>query len=259
MRQLRSLLRMLLFLVLAMITSAYLGLGLIWVRANGRTEEHRRAFIHRHFIRFVKRVHRLMGMRIRWEGSIPNQPAVLMGNHRSYADGILLPVDFPVVFVARMETKAWPIIGWGASLIDTIWVDRSSKESRRATRAEVRARLAAGMGIAIFPEGTTHRGPELLEYSPGMFYTCAEEGFAIVPFALEYRDPDIAWVDNSWFIPHAFHHFGARHIDIAVRFGERVTMTDAEALRTHVRDWTASACLELRAQFDQAEEQQGVA
>ena len=40
-----------------------------------------------------------------------------------------------------------------------------------------------------------------------MFYTCAEEGFAVVPVALEYRDPNIAWVGNTWFIPHAFRHF----------------------------------------------------
>lgn len=173
-----------------------------------------------------------------------------MGNHRSYMDGILFPVDFPVVFVARKETKSWPIIGWGATLIGTIWVDRKSKESRTATRKTVRNRLDEGMGIVIFPEGTTHRGPDLLEYRPGMFYTCAEEGFPIVPVALEYGDPNIAWVGNSLFIPHAFHHLGAKHLDVAIRFGTPVHRDDAEELRTHVRTWTARACLELRAQLD---------
>ena len=116
--------------------------------------------------------------------------------------------------------------------------------------ATVRQRLAEGMGVVIFPEGTTYRGPDLLEYRPGMFYTCAEEGFPIVPVALEYRDPDIAWVDKAWFIPHAFHHFGAKHMDIALRFGPVMRGEDAETLRSEVMVWTQNACLELRAKLD---------
>ena len=114
----------------------------------------------------------------------------------------------------------------------------------------MRNRLSEGMGIVIFPEGTTFKGPELLEYRPGMFYTCAEEGFPIVPVAIEYRDPNIAWVDNAWFVPHAFHHFGAKHIDVTVRVGNPVNMNDAEALRSHVRSWTEAQCLEMRRAFD---------
>lgn len=251
MRPLRSLVRILLFLTLCVATTLYLLVGLGLGRLSHWTRDKKRAWIHKHFVTFVTRVQRIMGMRITWEGEFPDSAAVVMGNHRSYVDAILFPVSFPVVYVARRETKSWPIIGWGASVIGTIWVDRQSKDSRRATRAAVRSRLEEGMGIVIFPEGTTHRGPDLLEYRPGMFYTCAEEGFPIVPVALEYKDPDIAWVGNTWFIPHAFHHFGAKHIDIVVRFGEAVHMADPEALRTHVRSWTQAQCLELRAQLDQ--------
>jgi len=250
MRTIRSLFRIFLFLGLCVATSAFLLVGLAMRRAGSTTTQDDRTWIHKRFVRFVRRVHRIMGMRISWEGQLPDEPAVLMGNHRSYMDGILFPVGFPVVFVARKETKSWPVIGWGATLIGTIWVDRKSKESRTATRKTVRNRLDEGMGIVIFPEGTTHRGPDLLEYRPGMFYTCAEEGFPIVPVALEYGDPNIAWVGNSWFIPHAFHHLGAKHLDVAVRFGTPVHRDDAEELRTHVRNWTAKACLELRAHLD---------
>ena len=250
MRPVRAFVRILLFLTLSLFTIGRLLLGFVILRIQGQSEEDKRAYIHRRFVAFVKQVQRIMGVRIQWEGQFPSEPAVLMGNHRSYVDAILFPVGFPVVYVGRVESKSWPIIGWGASLLGTIWVDRKSKDSRRATRAAVRNRLQEGMGIVIFPEGTTYKGPELLEYRPGMFYTCAEEGFPIVPVALEYRDPNIAWVDQAWFIPHAFHHFGAKHIDVAVRIGEAVTMTDAEALRAHVHRWTEAQVLELRSRFD---------
>lgn len=250
MRVIRSLFRILAFLWLCGLTTCYIFLGLAWRRMRKRSRDTQRVWIQKHFVQFVHRTHRIMGMRIQWEGDLPQQAAVIMGNHRSYADAILFPVQLPVAFVARKESKSWPIIGWGATVIGTIWVDRKDKNSRRNTRLAVRERLSEGTAVILFPEGTTHLGPDLLEYRPGMFYTCAEEGFAVVPVALEYRDPNIAWVGNTWFIPHAFRHFGARHIDVAVRFGEPMTASDGETLRTQVRDWTAKHCLDLRARFD---------
>lgn len=252
MRMFRALFRCLAFLSICVATSLTIAINLAWRKSRGQATHQIREYIQRKLIQFFRRLHRFMGIRIRWEGNLPTEPAVLMGNHRSYVDAILFPVEFPVVYVARLETKSWPIIGWGANLLGTIWVDRKSKDSRRATRQTVMQRLQEGAGIVIFPEGTTHKGPDLLDYRPGMFYSCAEEGIPIVPVALEYKNPDIAWVGGTWFVPHAFRHFGAKHIDIAVRFGDRVTMDDAEKLRTHVRNWTGNACLELRAMWDEA-------
>ena len=60
-------------------------------------------------------------MKIHWHGEPPKSAHVMMGNHRSYVDAST-SVSFPVVFVARHETKSWPIVGWGASLLGTIWV-----------------------------------------------------------------------------------------------------------------------------------------
>lgn len=250
MRPLRATVRIVLFLALCVATILRMMSGFAFMKLTGASQEHVREWTHRRFVHFVKRVQTIMGLRVTWEGSFPDEPAVLMGNHRSYVDAVLFPVGFPVVYVGRIESKSWPIIGWGATLLGTIWVDRKSKDSRRATRAAVRERLSEGMGIVIFPEGTTFKGPQLLEYRPGMFYTCAEEGFPIVPVALEYRDPNIAWVDNAWFVPHAFHHFGAKHIDVTVRVGAPVSMGDAEALRTRIREWTQTQCLEMRQAFD---------
>ena len=86
-------------------------------------------WIHKRFVGFVRRVQRIMGLHVTWEGQFPDQPAVLMGNHRSYVDAVLFPVGFPVVYVGRIESKSWPVIGWGATLLGTIWVNRKSKDN----------------------------------------------------------------------------------------------------------------------------------
>jgi 1-acyl-sn-glycerol-3-phosphate acyltransferase len=206
--------------------------------------------IHRIMLRFFRDVHRLMGIRVFVEGELPEEPSILMGNHRSYVDAVMIPAKNPVVFVGRVESKSWPIIGWGASLLGTIWVDRSSKESRKQTRESVKNRLENGYGIVIFPEGTTYLGPELLEYRPSMFYISAEGGFPITPIAIEYKDPNIAWVGQAQFIPHAWRHFGARHIDVKVSYGPTTCLPDGGEMLTKTRDWTEKEVLRLRAEWD---------
>ena len=69
--------------------------------------------IHRIMLRFFRDVYRLMGIRVFVEGELPEEPSILMGNHRSYVDAVMIPAKNPVVFVGRVESKSWPIIGWG--------------------------------------------------------------------------------------------------------------------------------------------------
>ncbi|MBC8149928.1 MAG: 1-acyl-sn-glycerol-3-phosphate acyltransferase [Bacteroidetes bacterium] len=216
----------------------------------GRKEKARQKSIHKLFQRFLKVTHMILGVRIHWSGKSPKEPSVVMGNHRSYLDAVVLPTSFPVVFVAKHEAKAWPIIGWGASLIGTIWVKRDKKESRKATRIAVKERFDSGYGVVIFPEGTTNKSPELLPYKKGVFYSCAENGFQIAPVAIEYRDPDIAWVGGKWFITHTFRHLGARYIDTYVSFGPIFKNNDAEKLIVDVRSWTQKECTRLRELID---------
>ena len=223
---------------------------LIFAFIIGKKDKAQRKSAHWFFNLYLKGVHVLAGIRITWHGKGPKDPHVIMGNHRSYVDAVVIPVSFPIVFVARHETKSWPIIGWGASVLGTIWVKRDKKESRRATREAVKDRLSNGYGVAIFPEGTTNKGPDLLPYHKGIFYTCAENGFPIVPTAIEYENSDIAWVDKEMFIPHALTHFGARKINVHVSFGPSISNDDAEQLREDARNWTQTECLRLRAIID---------
>ena len=218
-----------------------------------RNEVAKQKNIHNFFILFLHGTHKILGVRIHWHGTPPSEPAIVMGNHRSYLDAVVLPTSFPVVFVAKHETKSWPFIGWGASLIGTIWVKRDIKESRTATRLAVKDRFDNGYGVVIFPEGTTCKGPELLPYRKGIFYTCSDNGFQIAPAAIEYKNADIAWINKEWFIPHAFRHFGARIIETHVSFGPIFKGKDAEKLLTEVRDWTQKECYRLREILDKKE------
>lgn len=246
MQIIRIIVRITAFLALTIITSFTIFIVLSAAFLMRRKENTRQKFAHKLFNIFLKVTHFIMGIRIHWSGMSPKDPSVVMGNHRSYLDAVVIPTSFPVVFVGKHEAKSWPIIGWGASVLGTIWVKRDNKESRKATRIAVKDRFNSGYGVIIFPEGTTNKNPELLPYRKGIFYSCAENGFQIAPVAIEYRDPDIAWVGGEWFITHTFRHLGARYIDTYVSFGPIFQNNDAEKLIVDVRSWTQKECTRLR-------------
>lgn len=208
------------------------------------------ARLYKPYMWYCRNIHRAMGIRVTVEGELPDHASVLVANHRTYIDAVMVPSPHPLVFVAKAEIKHWPIVGWGGNAMKTIWVDRSSPDSRKATRLEVKKRIEENLSVMIFPEGTTHLGPDVLEYKMGMFKMCADGGFPICPIAMEYRHPEVAWVSDDLFVPHALKVFRHRYIDVSVRFGEVQCGDDPVELRQRLHDWTSNACLEMRANWD---------
>ncbi|MGD1847470.1 MAG: lysophospholipid acyltransferase family protein [Salibacteraceae bacterium] len=192
-----------------------------------------------------------INLQITVEGPTPQRPGIVMPNHRSYADVLVIPTRFPIVFVSMAAVKKWPSIGWGAQALDTVFVDRSDPDSRRKTREQLDDRLQKGESVIIFPEGGTHRGPDIRELKPGMFHTVAQGNIPIHPVAIEFRDPGMAWVGKQSFFGHYWKNFGKARIEVAVRFGEELTGTEGEKLRNQMASWLTSQLAEMRQRWDQ--------
>ena len=177
-----------------------------------------------------------MGIRVVSRGSEYNGPALMVANHRSYADVLFIHSPLPVVFLSKAEVRHWPLIGWAARALDTVFVDRSNKDNRRAAREALRERMHHGECPVVFPEGTTV-AEGLLPFHPGMFAVAAEEGWPVVATALEYSDPSMAWVGDEAFVPHLLrvldHPRWTVHRAVSPPFQNR----NAEALQREVRAW----------------------
>lgn len=171
---------------------------------------------------------------------------LLMSNHLSYLDIWMIPKYAITVFVAKIEVKRMPLVGWGASAVNTVYVDRSSKESRQNTKNEISDRIRNGRSVIIFPEGTTGDGNGLLPLKPGMFHTAAEEGFPIIPVAIYYQDPDLAWVGDDKMGAHFFRNFTKWSTIAHISFGESMTGTDGDQLMERYRLWTLRSLEEMR-------------
>ena len=91
------------------------------------------------------------------------RPVVYVSNHSSWVDILALGAKLDAAFIAKEEVAGWPVIGWVARLGRTVYVRRARTSTARE-RDEMRARLAAGDSLILFPEGTTSDGARVLPF-----------------------------------------------------------------------------------------------
>jgi len=132
---------------------------------------------------------RLSGVRLAFAGedNLPAGPHVLVCNHASYLDAIVLAALLPprYAFVAKRELCEHWLAGYPLRSVDTRFVERAdTARSIEDTRA-LSACLAAGESLIFFPEGTFDAGPELLPLRMGAFVLAAQADVPLVPAVLQ--------------------------------------------------------------------------
>ncbi|MBT8143501.1 MAG: 1-acyl-sn-glycerol-3-phosphate acyltransferase, partial [Gammaproteobacteria bacterium] len=117
---------------------------------------------------------------------LPSDPAIVVANHASYLDGIVmfavLPVDY--CFVIKREMQAVPVASLLLRRLGMEFVERS--DSRRAASDTRRLMRAAkgGQHLAAFPEGTFRREPGLGRFHGGAFRAAVTAGLAVIPVTI---------------------------------------------------------------------------
>jgi len=164
----------------------------------------------------------LMGVKVTQEGAPPKEGVIVIANHTSYADIPILMSIRDCAFLAKSEVASWPLIGWGARLAGTVFVDRSSPESRASSRAELKRRVENGATILVFSEGTTTPRGEVHPLKPGMFHEAASAQVPIQVVSLEYRERDAAWVGDDPLWPNFVRVYGRLQTGVRVCFRQEL-------------------------------------
>jgi 1-acyl-sn-glycerol-3-phosphate acyltransferase len=135
-------------------------------------------------IGFVSRL--LWGARIEGVEHLPRSgPFILVANHCSNLDPLMMgwasghQIGRVVHFMAKIEMRRWPIIGWLATQSGVYFVRRGERD-RAAQQFSLDA-LADGRPIAMFPEGTRSRTGHLREGKPGAALLAMRSGAPIIP------------------------------------------------------------------------------
>jgi 1-acyl-sn-glycerol-3-phosphate acyltransferase len=139
---------------------------------------------------------------LRVDGELPRAPSLVVANHVSYLDPIAILSAIPAMPLAKAEVATWPVIGPIGRALGVAFVDRDDPGSRARVLRRIHDVLAAGTSVVNFPEGTTTDGARVLPFLRGSFGIAARLDAPVVPLAIRYRDPSMAWTDGATFLPH---------------------------------------------------------
>jgi len=128
--------------------------------------------------------------------NIPKGPAIVMCKHQSAWETLALQIIFPPqAWILKRELLWIPIYGWGLASMDPISIDRGSAiKSVRQIVNQGCQRLANGIWVVIFPEGTRVAPGEKRKYLPGGGLLAEKSGVPIVPVV---HNAGFFWPRNS--------------------------------------------------------------
>ena len=161
----------------------------------------------------------LHGVKASVEGPIPLGPALLASNHVSWLDPLVVSATVPCVPVSKLDVSSWPIIGGLVSELGVLFVNRGDPRSGARVIRDAERALAAGLPVLNFPEGTTTTGSQVLPFRRGLFGLARRAGVPVVPVALSYDPPHLAWVGDATFLPHYLRLAGEARARVRVRLG----------------------------------------
>jgi len=118
------------------------------------------------------------------------QRVLIVANHISWLDIFVLNTLQPSRFIAKSDIKRWPVIGLLVGSVGTLFVDRTRRRDAARINAQVENALAAGDVIALFPEGTTTYGRELLPFHGSLLQPVIEARGYVLPAAIRYTHVD---------------------------------------------------------------------
>ena len=146
------------------------------------------------------------GVERRVSGAVPDS-GLLVTNHVSFADIMLLSAVQPMVFVSKSEVAAWPVVGDIASAAGTLFVERSRRTDVARVNTDLRRVLDAGLLVTLFPEGTSSDGSRVLPFQPSLLQPAVEAAIPVHPGHLSYwgtdriRADDVAYFGDRDLMP----------------------------------------------------------
>jgi 1-acyl-sn-glycerol-3-phosphate acyltransferase len=113
---------------------------------------------------------------------------LVVGNHVSWIDIYVINAWRPTPFVAKSEIAGWPVIGWLAKTIGTIFIQREKRGDARRIMAQLAERISGDGRAFVFPEGTTGAGQALLPFHTNLFQAAVIAGVPVQPVCMMYAD-----------------------------------------------------------------------
>lgn len=197
--------------------------------------------------RFLSSAARIAGARPRLSGEALGPRTLVVANHTSWLDILILGGATGTAFVSKAEVKETMLIGWLADQNRTLYIQRSERGDAHGQVSRIRDALDYHQPLAIFPEGTTGHGRALLPFRSTLFHAVAPppEGVSVRPVAIDYGQhvEHVGWHGGEGGLANALRVLGRRgSMDVHVRLLEPLPpIADRKVLARHARARLAEA------------------
>ncbi len=169
---------------------------------------------------------------------------LVVADHRSTADILVLLRSFGGHMVSRADLARWPLLGRAARSVGTVFVDRSDAVSGASAVRAMRTLLSRGSTVIVFPEGTTFTDDVVRPFQSGAFVAALRSGADVVPVGLAYATGSGAAFVNETFGAHLARMAAAPPSDMALCVGEPIVIGQ-NARAADLRDQTRTAVQSL--------------
>ncbi|MEO5640187.1 MAG: lysophospholipid acyltransferase family protein [Sphingomicrobium sp.] len=150
---------------------------------------------------FLAAAARICGARVRVEGEPLRPHSLLIANHVSWLDILVLAGATRTRFVSKAEVGDHKLLGWLADQNDTLYIERRDRRAVHGQAREVAEALGEPRPLALFPEGTTGDGVTLLPFRPALLDAVAPAppGTHVRPVAIDYgaMRSALGWSDGE--------------------------------------------------------------
>jgi len=164
----------------------------------------------------------IMRIEVKTKGTLPRETVLLVSNHITWLDIIVLSSTYPYSFLSKSEVHSWPLIGALSAMSGTLFIRRSDVRSLKTSIRIIRDRLCHGRSVSMFPEGTTY-AEGLGPFKTGLFAAAIEAQVKVQPVAIRYLrngevDRSAAYVDDDNFIVNLMRQAGKTGLSVELQF-----------------------------------------
>jgi len=158
---------------------------------------------------------------------------LLVSNHQSYLDVVIIASVFPALFIAKTEVSRWPVLGWLSKLGGTIFVNREDAHSGVDCAYRVSRALRGGVNVQVFPEGTTSDGSTVLPFKGLFFASAIRSQTAVAPLTIKFQSVNgrpmnretldlMCWYGEMNFAPHFWNLLKIESAEVSLMINEPV-------------------------------------
>ncbi|MDI1275733.1 1-acyl-sn-glycerol-3-phosphate acyltransferase [Polaromonas sp.] len=170
---------------------------------------------------------KIVGIELLVRGSpVAEGPALLVANHLSWLDIVVLHASRYCRFVSKSDIRHWPLVGTLAGGAGTLYIERESRRDAHRVVHHMTRQLQLGDVLAVFPEGTTGDGTRLKPFHANLLQAAISANAPVQPVALRFVDADTGqtcfaprYIDDDSIFVSIWETLSVRHLRAEVTFG----------------------------------------